>query len=112
MCPCVRVCVRHGFISITVPRIFLKFGTKLGVKNVKKIARPDFSKKIAFWPKSAKSAKNGQKMQKTEVFDTLPKNASEDFFLILQKSGKKIALPYRTIVSPEKRQFFEFFTEL
>ena len=51
--PCVCPCIRSSEISKSVHRIFLIFGTKLGLPNVTEVTFSDFARKIpfgGFWP--------------------------------------------------------------
>ena len=76
----VRPCVRPTrIISETALRIFPKPGTKLGVKNVRNVARPLFLK---FWPVLAKAADLCEKNTFLAIFGSfwpLRKIRSEDF---------------------------------
>ena len=66
-------------ISETAPRIFPKPGTKLGVKNVRNVARSLFSDFCPFSRKPLIYAKKSHFWPFLAVFGTLRKIRSEDF---------------------------------
>ena len=94
---------RH--ISKTAPRIFPKFGIKLGLNRASNVTRPLFWILASFYRKSLSFGEIYQNWRHFGVFETLRKNSSDNFFLILPKCAKKMYLLHKTIFSPVKHQF-------
>ena len=102
MCVCVS-----RIISETAPMIFPKLGTKLGVKNVRNVARQlvlDFCP--FFSQKNAHLCEKSRFGQFLAVFGALRKIRSEHFPLTLPEYAKKIVLKDRIVVSPGKIRYF------
>ena len=93
-------------ISETAPRIFPKPGMKLGVKNVRNVARPLF---LRFWPVLAKAADLCEKKPFLAIFASFwdfAENPFRGFSWNFARMYWKIVLKDRTVVSPGRIRYF------
>ena len=108
---CVSVCVSRIYLN-NRSEDFSEIWHKVGGQKCKKNSTAGFFEKNRVLAKNGKKCQKWPKNAKNGGFWHFAEERFRGFFSNFAKKWQKIALPYRTIVSPEKRQFFEFFTEL
>jgi hypothetical protein len=91
--------------------VFSKTWREIGGKKCKKRSTANFLDFASFSRKIPKSGNLDDFWSIFASFWDLAKNPRRGFFLNFAKMCKNIALKHRTVVSPEKNQFSELFTE-